>query len=168
MEQVVRQEMERSKNNHYRKILVGYDGSGASKRALLKAASLAKMVDAELRIIVVYELARTTKSPQILVPTRPRFDSDAEEEKLREGALDKSKKAVEEAKKFLSNTKISSCVANTREGNPSQLILLESESFGADLIVVGSRGLSALDRFILGSVSTAIVNRSTADVLVVK
>jgi nucleotide-binding universal stress UspA family protein len=59
-------------------------------------------------------------------------------------------------------------VVRFRHAWTSRMILSQSGTFGADLIVVGSRGLSALDKIILGSVSTAVVNKSTIDVLIVK
>lgn len=42
------------------------------------------------------------------------------------------------------------------EGSPKEVILREAESWGADLIVVGSHGYGGLQRFLLGSVSQAV------------
>ena len=42
------------------------------------------------------------------------------------------------------------------EGSPKEAILNEAESWGADLIVVGSHGYGGFQRFLLGSVSQAV------------
>ena len=53
------------------------------------------------------------------------------------------------------------------EGYPKQVLLEEAENWGADCIFVGARGLRGLDRFLLGSVSTAIAARAPCSVEVV-
>jgi nucleotide-binding universal stress UspA family protein len=53
-------------------------------------------------------------------------------------------------------------------GYPAVSICQFAEQIGADLIVVGSHGYSAVDRLILGSVSNGVVHRSNISVLVVK
>jgi nucleotide-binding universal stress UspA family protein len=51
-----------------------------------------------------------------------------------------------------------------KEEDPKRLLLAEAESFGADCIFVGARGLSRLERAWLGSVSTAIIGRAHCSV----
>lgn len=53
-------------------------------------------------------------------------------------------------------------------GDASNAILEVADRVDADLIVVGARGLSALQRFVRGSVSTRIAHHSTRDVLIVE
>ena len=52
-------------------------------------------------------------------------------------------------------------------GNPSDEIVTHADSIGADLIVVGSRGLGAFGRMLLGSVSRGVLRESRRPVLVV-
>lgn len=52
-------------------------------------------------------------------------------------------------------------------GEPADEIVGAAEELGADLVVVGRRGLGPLRRLVLGSVSDAIVRRAPCDVLVV-
>jgi nucleotide-binding universal stress UspA family protein len=54
------------------------------------------------------------------------------------------------------------------EGDPRECVLAAAEKWGADLIVVGARGLGFVGRLLLGSVSTAIVHEARCPVLVVK
>jgi nucleotide-binding universal stress UspA family protein len=53
-------------------------------------------------------------------------------------------------------------------GDPSNAILDVADQEHADLIVVGARGLSALQRFTRGSVSTRVAHHSKCDVLIVE
>lgn len=54
-----------------------------------------------------------------------------------------------------------------RKGEPVAEILAEAESWGADLIVMGTHGRKGMDRFLLGSVAEAIVRGAPSNVLVV-
>ena len=53
-------------------------------------------------------------------------------------------------------------------GPPGQTIVEEAERWGADLILMGSRGLGAWNRVFLGSVSTAVVHHANCSVEVVR
>lgn len=54
------------------------------------------------------------------------------------------------------------------QGPPSQAIVEEAESWGADLIVMGSRGLGTWNRLLLGSVSSAVVHHAKCSVEIVR
>lgn len=54
------------------------------------------------------------------------------------------------------------------QGSPKQVIVEEAESWGADLIVMGSRGLGAWNRLLLGSVSNAVVHHAKCSVEIVR
>lgn len=54
------------------------------------------------------------------------------------------------------------------EGRPKDVILDEAERWGADLIVVGSRGYGVLRRFFLGSVSLAVALNAPCSVEIVR
>ena len=53
-------------------------------------------------------------------------------------------------------------------GNPAQEIMKASAKQQADLIVMGAQGLGAIARFLIGSVSTRVVQHSSCSVLVVR
>ena len=53
------------------------------------------------------------------------------------------------------------------EGDPKHVLLDEAEQWGADCIFVGARGLSRAERFLLGSVSSAVAARAHCSVEVV-
>ena len=54
------------------------------------------------------------------------------------------------------------------EGDPPKVILDTAKKFKADIIVIGSRGLSQVKEFLLGSVSDSVIKRADIPVLVVK
>jgi nucleotide-binding universal stress UspA family protein len=53
-------------------------------------------------------------------------------------------------------------------GNPAEEIMKVASKHRADLIVLGAQGLGAIDRFLLGSVSTRVVQHANCSVLVVR
>jgi len=54
------------------------------------------------------------------------------------------------------------------QGDPKSMILDEAKSWGADLIVLGTHGRKGLDRFMLGSVSEAVLRHARCSVEVVR
>jgi nucleotide-binding universal stress UspA family protein len=55
-----------------------------------------------------------------------------------------------------------------KEGDPKHVLLDEAEHWGADCLFVGARGLSRVERFLLGSVSAALAARAHCSVEVVR
>lgn len=131
-------------------IVVGYDGSDAAKRALQRAADLAKEGD---RIVVVASAEEHTKSG----PAKGGH-SDPSEFQRRRGEL-------EEAKKFVSERGLDAELVEAH-GDPGTAIVAAATD--TDLIIVGSRGLNPVQRILLGSVSSKVVHRAPCDVLVVR
>ena len=57
---------------------------------------------------------------------------------------------------------------HAREGDPADVIIQLAEDQGAELIVVGSRGLAGLERFLLGSVSSKLAQHAPTSLMVVR
>jgi nucleotide-binding universal stress UspA family protein len=53
-------------------------------------------------------------------------------------------------------------------GDPAEEIIRLANIYKADLILIGSRGLTGMKRIVLGSVSTQVVEEANCSVLVVK
>ena len=131
------------------KILVAYDGSDSAKRALAEAAKIAD--GSTVSVVSVAEpLPRFGRAPAMLVP---------EEVEEREHELD-------EAGAILAKAGIKATMVE-RKGDPAARIVDEAEREGADLIVMGTRGLSSSKRFVLGSVGDEVLRRARCKVLVV-
>jgi nucleotide-binding universal stress UspA family protein len=77
------------------------------------------------------------------------------------------RQVVEEAAETLraAGLVVSSRVA---EGDPKRLLPAEAEAWGADCIFLGARGLRGVERFLLGSVATAVAARAHCSVEVVR
>jgi nucleotide-binding universal stress UspA family protein len=142
---------------NYKKILVGYDGSSNAKRALDRAVSISQSLSAPLRIIV----AVNTMLP-VYGTAAPYYPADYAAEATKEG-----KKSLDEAMARAKQVsqKVTGAVV---DGHPAQMLLESAEREGCDLIVLGRRGISGVERFLLGGVSSSVVNNSKCDVLVVK
>ena len=135
----------------FKRILVAVDGSDNSLRAAEKAAEIASNFHSEIVLLHVIQPAESAYYTGL--PTT----EDAEREKG-EQKLHRAKEACLK-------------VGLTPElqvnlGNPAEVILNVSE-MGYDLVVVGTRGIGALARFLMGSVSTRVVQFSKSPVLVV-
>lgn len=58
--------------------------------------------------------------------------------------------------------------ATVGDGDPRRVLVEEAERWGADCVFVGARGLRAIERFLLGSVSAAVAARAPCSVEVVR
>lgn len=152
----------------YKKILVAFDGSEASKHALDQAVSIANLMQAEVNIISVV--------PRVMMPVFPdegfgaapvaaAQDMGDYQDRMKKVYGQSLKEAKEDIKKHYPDLKV---VTNLMEGRPSATIVDEAENSDVDLIVIGSRGLGGITGWILGSTSRRIVESCTKPVLVVK
>ena len=141
----------------YKRILVGYDGSKNSDRALVRAVALAKEQKAALRVLVAVNTVLPVYSP--ISSTLP---ESTFEEILQDGK-DALAKAVSTAKLTLDD--VSGVLL---DGHAADEITRYASENGIDLIVLGRRGVSAVERFLLGGVSSSVISHSKCDVLVVK
>lgn len=132
-------------------IIVGYDGSEHARRALARAAGLAK----DGASIAVVSVGRLLVSD---VRTGDLLDPREEEEHER---------LLVEGREILAREGIpASTVAP--HGDPAEALIEAARETDADLIVVGTRGRGRIARSLLGSVSTSVVHGAPCDVLVVR
>jgi nucleotide-binding universal stress UspA family protein len=55
-----------------------------------------------------------------------------------------------------------------KQGNPAEEVLATAQAMKADVIITGSHGRHGAQKFLLGSVSSKIVDHAECSVLVVK
>ena len=143
----------------YKCILVGYDGSEESKRAVARAVEIAKAVGARLRIATVVP-PPTVFLGELLIPEQ--VDVSALESQARQ-SLESLAKEIREA------AQLNTVETVVLVGDPATELVSHAESEGCDLLVVGRRGRGGIQRLLLGSVSSKVVSMSRhVDVLVVK
>jgi nucleotide-binding universal stress UspA family protein len=149
----------------YRKILVGYDGSENAMRALERAIALATEQGAAIRIVVAVNTRIVVAVNTILTvygPSAPYYPPGYAAQVVKEGEKSLAA-AVIRAKE--GGRKVSGSV---EDGHPAEMILDLAEREGIDLIVLGRRGISGVERFLMGGVSSSVVSHSKCDVLIVK
>ena len=102
----------------------------------------------------------------VLPPTRPPWPvDDSVAEKLETQALRHARDFVDGVATELRTLGYTTRSASVL-GTPVTMILHEAEKMGVDLIMVGSRARQGITRFVLGSVSHAVLHRAPCQVLV--
>lgn len=144
------------------KIVLGVDGSKYGRWAAGWAARLP--VSKPVRVTAVHAVDLSyLKAPfmhqYVVIGNEPFLR--AEVRRLE----DRSRRVVRETREALSSLRLAG-KAVCEKGAAATVLLRHARR--GDLIVVGSRGLDALDRFLLGSVSTQVVLHAPCSVLVVK
>jgi nucleotide-binding universal stress UspA family protein len=140
----------------FRSILVADDMLEDSQGALNEAVSLAKLARAKLTIVTVISVV----SPSFGVPV-PIGDSFA-------AIIDAARKRLDAIKEKLTSEGVPEVETALLEGDPVDQVVAFAVKNPPDLIVVGSRGLSATGRFFLGSVSDGILHHVHCSVLIVR
>ena len=137
------------------RILVAVDGSAGAGRAVRFAARLATATDAKLECIHVYD-----------APTASALGlgSVSKEELARRGE-DIGRGSFEKADEAIGGAVIAH--HHLAIGHPVQQIVLRAQETKADLIVVGTRGLTNLEGLLIGSVSKRLLALSPCPVTVV-
>lgn len=131
-------------------ILVGFDGSPNSLRALEEALEVAKP---ETRITIV-------AAAQAAAPADFAVPDGTEGLEEREHELDDARRLLAELGRD------ADVVAVT--GAPADVIVEEARRRGADLIVVGRRGLTGAERLVMGSVSAKVARTAGCSVLIAR
>jgi len=137
------------------RIVVGYDGSEHAQRALERGATLAKSTGASLAVVSAAKVSALMRDPA--GGASPVDPADAEQRA----------KALEAARSYLGGQGVAADFIEGH-GDPADVLVQEAQDTGADLIVIGTRGLNVAERLVLGSVSTKVVHHAPCDVLVVR
>ncbi|MCJ8014070.1 universal stress protein [Paenibacillus sp. KQZ6P-2] len=142
----------------FSKILLAYDGSKASNKAMDRAIELAKAnPDSVIQVVHVFDFPRIFIG-EGLAPIPASVNKDF---------YDLAEQTVEEAKKRLADEGVNFNVEMI-QGAPAETILNYAKDKGSDVIVIGSRGLGGIREFVLGSVSHNVVQHARIPVLVIK
>ncbi|HKS28686.1 MAG TPA: universal stress protein [Pyrinomonadaceae bacterium] len=156
------------------KILIGYDGSDCAEAALDDLSRAGLPPYAHAMIVSVTELWLPPPPPssyqvieeaqQVNVPADLKSVYEVDSVMVEE-ALELASKAGERLKAKFPGWAVK---REAFYGSPAQELILKAEKWGADLIVVGSHGRSALGRLLLGSVSQKVLTEAHASVRVAR
>ena len=145
------------------KILLAVDGSPCSDTAVEEVSRRPWPEGSSIKVLTAFEL------PTPLTPEAWALPGNYFEEM--DVALGKQAKNIVDgaiAKLKPKFAKTISLDGQVLPGPPRTVILDEAENWGADLIVVGSHGYRAWERFLLGSVSQSVVSHAKCSVEVVR
>lgn len=145
----------------YKRILVAVDGSETSKAALSEALAVAKVHQAQLRLVHVVDAATLFVSDSFYVDVAKLEAALVEEgKKILAEALAASEKAGLRAETHL----IENENLNARAAD---LIIREAKAWPANLIVVGTHGRRGLSHLFMGSVAEGVLRIAPAPVLLI-
>jgi nucleotide-binding universal stress UspA family protein len=137
----------------FEKIVVAIDGSPFSDAAIAAAGGLAAKLGAKVEVLHVHE--------HDLVPSKAGMSPDLE-------TPDEANVVVAAAVERLKTSGVSAnghVLQSSTRDVPRKIIEFTNET-GADLIIVGRRGLSSLTGMLVGSVSNKLIHAATVPVLV--
>ncbi|MFN3654056.1 MAG: universal stress protein [Candidatus Nitrosotenuis sp.] len=138
-------------------ILVPLDGSDNSFRALDAAILLAKKLDAKITVLYCVSIIPVMEAHMI-----DPLKCQAEERKYADDVLRKAESVARE-----NNVQVTTLVEYGNAG--IEIIrILKNKKNKIDLVVIGSRGRSAIKEMFLGSVSNYVLHKSPLPVLIVK
>lgn len=147
-----------------RRIVLGYDASPDADLALELVSGLPFREAASVTVCAVYEVVAPLASG--IAPTMIDQVRAAHMEDLREARAAAEAVAADAARRLSER----GLFAGPRavHGTPHEQLAVAASELSADLVVVGSRGLSGIERFLLGSTSAALVAHPPACVLVAR
>jgi nucleotide-binding universal stress UspA family protein len=144
----------------FARIVVGTDGSTTAREAVQEATELAKYTGATLDVVSAFEPVPSSRlreerleAPSDIEHTvNPTEDVNA----ILKEAAEQVKSAGVDVRTF------------ARQGEPADAILDVAEEEGADLIIVGNKGMTGAKRFLLGSVPNKVSHHAPCSVLIVR
>jgi nucleotide-binding universal stress UspA family protein len=144
----------------FSRIVVGTDGSETAAEAVRQAVELAKLAGATLSVVSAYAPIpeRQVKGEQLDAPADVQHEIGPREDVnlvLDSAAAEARKEGIE-------------VQTHPVEGDPAEAILNVAEQTGADLIVVGNKGMTGARRFLLGSVPNNISHHAPCAVMIVR
>ncbi len=145
-----------------KKMLVAYDGSDASKKAidvLMKCSNS----DDEITLLTVVPAELSESSfTKMLLPTID-LSKIVKSGSFKDKAKETLSKIVSDIEKNVSKVDIA-----VEDGDPADEILITAKKMQADIIVLGYKGYGKEGRFLLGSVTDKVVRHASVSVLVVR
>ena len=135
-------------------VVVGTDGSATASEAVRRAIELAKLCDATLHIVTAYK-PKPVRTAGVPEEFRERLGPGGEADTVLEDQCAMARKAGV------------SVQGHTGKGDPAEALVRVAEEEGADVIVVGNKGMAGVRR-VLGSVPNSVAHQAPCSVLIVQ
>jgi nucleotide-binding universal stress UspA family protein len=147
----------------YKTIVVGIDGSDTARAAMLKAADLAKLTGARVHVVTAsakgYIASLAAIEPMAAGVLDALRTAESQVESAAEAML---ARAAEE----VGNRGVE-VETHIVDSPPADAIVDVAQAVGADLIVVGNKGMRGSKRYVLGSVPNSVAHHAPCDVTIV-
>jgi nucleotide-binding universal stress UspA family protein len=143
------------------KVLLAIDGSDASMSAV--AATAALPIPARSTVEIVSVIPHSFAPEGAVWPNVVRVDPPNDRDRIYD---DVSQRLMQIGDRVRNNDR--TVEVRVLDGRPATEIVVEAERSGADLIVMGARGLSSVQRLLLGSVSSEVVDHAPCPVLIAR
>lgn len=144
----------------FQKILIPVDGSEGSWRALNAAVEIGKNFGSELLVVNVIQPYNNAALLAVPLDHATISQGNSELEKIGDKVLEMAQERL-----VGYEYKTEYCL---EIGHPSERIIALAKKSKADAIIIGSRGLSGIAEFFLGSVSSKVSQYASIPVLIVK
>jgi len=145
-----------------KKLLVAYDGSDASKKAIETVLKCSNKQDEIILLTVIPAELTESSFTKMLLPTID-LSSIVKSGSFKEKAMDSLNKISKQIENNVS--KVNNIVES---GDPADEILITAKKVDADIIIIGYKGYGKEGRFLLGSVTDKVVRHASMSVLVVR
>ena len=142
-----------------RRIVVGVEGSGYARAALIWALEEAHHRGAVIEVVTCYSPTYVPAAPDLGYVPLDSFDLAAEVEKMQGEVIE----SAVEASDFGDEVEIRRVL---QKGRPADTLMTAAE--GATMLVVGNRGRGGFAGLRLGSVSQAIAHHSPCPLVIVR
>jgi len=145
-----------------KKMLVAYDGSDASKKAIEMIIKCANKDDEITLLTVVPAELSESSFTKMLLPTID-LSAYVKSGSFKDKAKDSLSKIAKQIEAYVDKVNI---VAES--GDPADEILITAKKYESDIIILGYKGYGKEGRFLLGSVTDKVVRHATTSVMVVR
>lgn len=144
----------------FARLVVGADGSDTATEAVRQAIDVASRLGASLTVVSAHEPV-----PQSRLPRERRQVPAAMAHLV--GGREQVDETLAAAAELAREQGVEVRTA-AREGDPADAILDVAEEEGADLVIVGNKGMTGARRFLLGSVPDKVSHHASCSVLIVR
>lgn len=139
----------------FKNILVGVDGSDHAQKAAKLAGNLARTFQADLHVVAAYE------------PVPPEYLRIPVTEEVIDAPREWAQTILVKAKAEIGEIP-GKIYEEIHEGSPAEVVLDVARACSADLIVMGTRGLTRFATLVVGSQSQKVLSHATCPVLLVR
>lgn len=145
-----------------KKMLIAYDGSDASKKAVDMVIKCADKDDEVTLLTVVPAELSESSFTKMLLPT---IDLSSF---VKSGSFkDKAKESLSKIAKQI-ESEVSKVNVVAEDGDPADEILITAKKYQSEIIIIGYKGYGKEGRFLLGSVTDKVVRHASVSVMVVR